>query len=473
MEEWELVEESEVSRYLPSRTEAVKVKIGIAKTELVELPLFGFVKMEDHFKYKKGFLLNTGGNTWGLDFVPKLASQESDPFTQYLAVSGYKGASEEHMSLDEVQPTGTYHNCIQIWKMKLSAKQVQEDPIMDICILHDFGVIYDLKWCPYGAYEEESEQGLPKLGILTVACGDSTIRTFIVPHPDAIRSDLNVDTRTLYLRVKKCRATLVNKFSTALSIDWGGHQKLASTGTGGDVTLWDMQSALTRPSEVYGQFLIYSSMILDSPGKMICWHGKSKAALLLVSGLDGQVRVVDTNDPGVPFTMSRSRGPVCSVVWPGHAYMFLSAGSEDMLRATSASKSAANCHMKYSEIPGFVWGLGGSEHHGHISVANATGWNITTNAYQQKKKAVSLAMYTVFKLCYHEPTKTYTYVDGIGVKDTKYFTKVPRYELFSTPEVALQKTVWNPNKLTSGFLATAGSAGLCRVEFEGRGPGWQ
>lgn len=58
------------------------------------------------------------------------------------------------MSLDEVQPTGTYHNCIQIWKMKLSAKQTQEDPIMDICILHDFGVIYDLKWCPYGAYEE-------------------------------------------------------------------------------------------------------------------------------------------------------------------------------------------------------------------------------------------------------------------------------------------------------------------------------
>lgn len=36
---------SEASRYLPSRTEAVKVKIGIAKTELVELPLFGFVKM--------------------------------------------------------------------------------------------------------------------------------------------------------------------------------------------------------------------------------------------------------------------------------------------------------------------------------------------------------------------------------------------------------------------------------------------
>lgn len=64
-------------------------------------------------------------------------------------------------------------------------------------------------------------------------------------------------------------------------------------------------------------------------------------------------------------------------------------------------------------------------------------------------------------------------MDGIGAKDTKYFTKVPRYELFSTPEVALQKTVWNPNKLTSGFLATAGSAGLCRVEFEGRGPSWQ
>lgn len=126
------------------------------------------------------------------------------------------------MSMDEVQPTGTYKNCIQIYKLKLSAKQAQTDPVLEICILHDFGVIYDLKWCPYGAYEEVSihfliynvflfkcdfhksaNSELPKLGILTIACGDETIRTMVVPHPEVIRTKLNItNNKTIYRKFR-------------------------------------------------------------------------------------------------------------------------------------------------------------------------------------------------------------------------------------------------------------------------------
>lgn len=111
------------------------------------------IKIDDYFKFKKGYVLNTGGSIWGLDFVPK-SYNDSDPNTQYLAVAGYKGSITEHHGLDEILATGSYKNAIQIWKLKLSTKQPSEDPILDLCLLHDFGVIHDLKWCPYGAYEE-------------------------------------------------------------------------------------------------------------------------------------------------------------------------------------------------------------------------------------------------------------------------------------------------------------------------------
>ena len=116
--------------------------------------------LANHFKYKKGYLLNTGGNTWGLDFVPKVESRDTSPFIQYLAVAGYRGASEERIGLNEEQPTVTYKNCVQLWKLKLSVKQEPEEPLLDVCILHDFGAVYDLKWCPYGVYEEVMRERL-------------------------------------------------------------------------------------------------------------------------------------------------------------------------------------------------------------------------------------------------------------------------------------------------------------------------
>ena len=134
-----------------------------------------------------------GCSVWGLDFVPKRAAVESDPHIQYLAASGYRGSVDEHIGIGETQPTGTYKNCIQIYKMKLSVK-AQEEPTLDLCILHDYGAVLDLQWCPYGVYEEEKGADaltatglLPKLGILSFTCADGTVRTIVVPHPESIR----------------------------------------------------------------------------------------------------------------------------------------------------------------------------------------------------------------------------------------------------------------------------------------------
>lgn len=107
---------------------------------------------DDYLEYKKGHVINTGGSIWGLDFVPKL--NDTDPTTQYIAVAGYRGSIDEHYYMNEVQETGSYKNYIQIWKCKLSTKEEPEDPELVMCLFHSFGVIHDMKWCPYGAYQQ-------------------------------------------------------------------------------------------------------------------------------------------------------------------------------------------------------------------------------------------------------------------------------------------------------------------------------
>ncbi|KAF7723874.1 hypothetical protein EC973_001546 [Apophysomyces ossiformis] len=44
------------------------------------------------------------------------------------------------------------------------------------------------------------------------------------------------------------------------------------------------------------------------------------------------------------------------------------------------------------------------------------------------------------------------------------------YHFFVDPIVSIYRVVWNPNQATSGWIASGGAAGLCRVEFIGCGP---
>ncbi|KAI8978439.1 hypothetical protein BDB01DRAFT_726189 [Pilobolus umbonatus] len=152
--EWEVVSNSEALPYLPNRQNLVDITVGIQKQQEIETPLFGSIKLDDYLKYGKGYILNTGGSIWGLDFAPKVPALDSDPTMDYLAVAGYKGTVDECIPMTHVQEKGSYRNCIQIWKLHLSVQKHSVAPVLDLCLLHDYGVIYDLKWCPYGCYDE-------------------------------------------------------------------------------------------------------------------------------------------------------------------------------------------------------------------------------------------------------------------------------------------------------------------------------
>jgi hypothetical protein len=56
-----------------------------------------------------------------------------------------------------------------------------------MCIFHDFGVVMDLKWCPFSVYEIKG-----KLGILAVLFSDGEVRLFVIPHPLYVREQESI-----------------------------------------------------------------------------------------------------------------------------------------------------------------------------------------------------------------------------------------------------------------------------------------
>jgi len=109
---------------------------------------------------EKAFILNAGGNVWAMDWVPSVPSNEN----QYLAVGGYKraGAEEHHLLGVKEAPNETTKNTwnnIQIWQLHqdlFNTERSNSDmptPQLRICFLHQWGIVTDLKWCPYGHFE--------------------------------------------------------------------------------------------------------------------------------------------------------------------------------------------------------------------------------------------------------------------------------------------------------------------------------
>ncbi|KAI9488444.1 hypothetical protein BDB00DRAFT_772514 [Zychaea mexicana] len=160
-DEWLTVNESEATPYLPDPNTR-KVTIGIKELETVDLPVGAVLNLNNHISTKYAFILNLGFSVFALEFAPKRPEIDSARHTQYLAIAGFRGAENEHHYYTDSYTHGEYKNSIMLWRCELvnteqaQQQQQQQQPVLDLCLLHDFGPIKEIKWCPYGAYEEVS-----------------------------------------------------------------------------------------------------------------------------------------------------------------------------------------------------------------------------------------------------------------------------------------------------------------------------
>ncbi|KAL0074594.1 hypothetical protein J3Q64DRAFT_1853627 [Phycomyces blakesleeanus] len=458
--EWQMINSEEAKSYIPNPNPR-KVTFGITKRDTRTIDLFEVISLDETIKHKRGFIVNTGGSIWGLDFVPKRPSVDSRPLVEYLAVSGYRGANEEHHNINEIQKD--YQNCIQIWECD---RTVSEDtptkkPRLRMCMVHNFGVCHDLKWCPYGAYEEiPTEKGTwAKLGILAMACGDNTVRLLVVPHPNTFREHKE----TVYLRIQDSRYKFSLPRVYCKTISWGGHSLLACGYTSGGIVLQNVKMALSAddlPDQK--DTIIHHIIHHEDSVESIAWLGSLESQYFVSTGRSGILLAHDLQDIRTRIEVNRVAGTRHAVTWTGDNLISI-INSENNVHGISACNGSCFQfvkHGKYTSHFGLVWTIAASEHHGIIVSGCSDGYVCMINSYKRPNR---LRHGVLYHLIWNEETDTLRYVDGqkITVKETLR----PQWSYVLDPIVSIQKAAWNCNKEGSNWVASGGSSGLCRIEF--------
>ncbi|ORZ25648.1 WD40-repeat-containing domain protein [Absidia repens] len=490
MSDWDRTSPQDASPYVPAQQEQepIKVDLGISPITTVSLSAFNSINLGKHFQYKRAHLFNTGGAICGLDFAPKTTTLDSQPNIHYLATGGYKEPNVLH-SFET--PRQGYQNCIQLWKCDLATSTPNDqvmDPVLDLVFLHDYGHVRDLKWCPYGAYEETVPEGLdgdilPKLGILSGCFGDGTVRSMVVPHPNALRAQLGLTDdhhETIYLKIKQARCVFALPNASATTIAYGGHKKLAIGYSSGNISLWNMTKALENDQQENARdirrstrFMIFNVIIHDAGVQAIAWHGMNDPVNIASGGNDGKLTCLDSRDPYIPMNLIRTRSIQPCVVWPGHRHKILYADADLMLKDLETQdckdfKSGSN----FAACSGFTLSMAASEQHSYIVFGSSAGYVRTFNTLAKKVKAKARIQNVIFRLIYHEDTKVYRYVDGLQPESIDTAKAMPSLNRVLHHNMSISKVCWNPNSLTSAWIASAGPNGLCRLDFVGAGKDW-
>ncbi|KAG2186044.1 hypothetical protein INT43_002482 [Umbelopsis isabellina] len=481
-----VISKAKALQYLPKRKESVTISVGIEKQTNIKVGSQDSADLQGVcFKYKKGYVINTGGSIWGLDFVPK-PTFEAEQYVQYLAVAGYPGTNDEHHNVGEIQEPGTVANCIQIWRMDLRLRDTPNNPTskpkLDLCITHDLGISLD------------GQTILPRLGILAVAFGDGSIRIISVPHPDGLRRRANggvleatsKKSDTVYIHLKEELATLSIPETCMTTLSWGGPYKLAAGCSKGSVSIWNVETAIRNrvgsnkktAKEDIASVVVCSVRAHSTATRSVTYHypldpdGHEIAS----SGHDGRVRLCDDRDPWTAATVWKNRGFLHTVDWPMYTDAVLFPDVERVLRSTrTAPNSEYGVSKKLVECRGDIWQISSSYFHPFAAMATSDGWLKLNNAFHGNKRGEKFSTINVYRLKKTEVQHKYQYVDSIkdsSLSSKRGATGESLYYLFLDPEVAIQRCIWNPNRATCGWIASGGAAGLCRIDFVGSGKDW-
>ena len=194
------------------------------------------------------------------DFFIHFFQPSGPPF---LAVGGYRGTKNEHYSLNDMQKDGP--GCIQIWECSgvltsQNWKESQESsslkfnlndrPRLAMTILHNFGVVWNLKWMPYGGYSPStSPTGLDRLGILAGSFGDGFVRLFVIPLPRSLALALGVSpSEPIHVGCSEPLMELNFTEGSAWQLSWGGHTRLAIGSSFGEVGIWEIDELIDKLS---------------------------------------------------------------------------------------------------------------------------------------------------------------------------------------------------------------------------------
>ena len=265
--DWIRLDPSEMKKYVPTSTEKSVPfcimdvnSVGDNANNTKRLNCFDTHINSD----KSSATFYTGGPIWTGDWCP--LNSKSEQTYDVIALSVDMNFETETKLTPEVTkdigaskslPT---NSLLQLWSCSLDIAQpeiaIQNKPRMKIGLVHDFGKIWCLKWCPSGCETTKdgniSSSYLPRLGILAAACADGSVRLFSIPKLCYVVTD---EEECVLYKVKMssvvtlCHNGINLKDKTlnpaCLSISWFkslGHRVIAGAYSDGNISIWDIDT---------------------------------------------------------------------------------------------------------------------------------------------------------------------------------------------------------------------------------------
>lgn len=193
------------------------------------------------------------------------------------------------------------------------------------------------------------------------------------------------------MKIKRARCTLLVKGHAPTCISWGGHKKLAVGCTSGSVIVWDMLSLLSADNQSKDELeclphILQSFLVLDANVSAVCWNGIRDPDRFVVSGYDGHVLVVDTNDPGLRLSLVRLRNIARTGTWVSHWPAVFYSDNDGVAKGVMMIENGALASLKYGYTPGTCWDMCASEQHHHIAWVTSLGWLRTSNIHQERSR---------------------------------------------------------------------------------------
>ncbi|XP_026527395.1 general transcription factor 3C polypeptide 2 isoform X2 [Notechis scutatus] len=314
-QKWIFLSESEADEFLPAETKSPLFSIkreGLQESSNVFYRINRFNALQPHDD-RLDMTFFVGGPVWALEWCP---TPEGSVASQYVAIYCNPRMNVQH-SLSQIH---TGPALLQLWELG----PIQEDkgsvtkPGLAYAIATDHGCIWDMKFCPSGAWELPiTQRKLPhmsRLGLLAVAFSSGKVLLYSLPHVE----DLNAYRRTQVtggpsprhvickvqyvatLQVGSIQAGNSSECGQCFSLAWmptKPHEHLAAGFYDGTVALWNLltKSLLQRVRQPDGSLKLYPFRCFlahDHAVSNIQWC-KANSNFMVTTGNDRKIKFWD------------------------------------------------------------------------------------------------------------------------------------------------------------------------------------
>ncbi|XP_072413850.1 general transcription factor 3C polypeptide 2 isoform X2 [Chiloscyllium punctatum] len=314
MQDWSFLSQSESLRYLPNEGISPLFKVkreGLRENSVIQR-LRRFQSLPAH-KDRWDINFFVGGPVWCMEWCP---TPEGSAACQYAAIYCNKRMDDRHKLMEQyAEPT-----LLQIWQ--LGDLQQEHCPQVNAALAYgiatEYGCIWDMKWCPSGAWElPETTRKIPqmaRLGVLAAAFSSGKVVVYSLPHPESLNAYKMKCSKasstkgpiickvqcTVILEIGSVQFSGSTQCGQCFCLDWmpvGEHEYLAAGFYDGTVALWNLNttSLLLRVQQGDGTLRVYpfhSFVAHDHAVKAIAWS-KAHSNFLVTASPDRKIKFWD------------------------------------------------------------------------------------------------------------------------------------------------------------------------------------